>query len=90
MKSFTNDPRTEFIAPPRPYAANRDFFVFIDTGENGLRKLAITGYSEESFESPDDPWPAEKVLPERYPQYKRRKIALSYGVKRGVQTQPHV
>jgi len=80
-EEFHNDPLTEFIAPPRPYAGNRDFLVFIDTGENGLRKLLITAYSEENskrfFESPDDPRPAEKVLPELDPQYKPTKIALT-------------
>jgi Xaa-Pro dipeptidase len=88
-EEFHSDPLTEFIAPPRPYAGNRDFFVFIDTGEKGLRKLAITGYAEEAvkrfFEAPDDPRPAEKVLPELYQQYKPKKIALSYDAKRGVQ-----
>lgn len=88
-EEFHNDPLTEFVAPPRPYAGNRDFFVFIDSGQNGLRKIAVTGYAEDNlkkfFEAPDDPRPAEKVLPELYQQYKPRKIALSYGAKRGVQ-----
>jgi Xaa-Pro dipeptidase len=88
-EEFHNDPLTEFIAPPRPYAGNRDFFVFIDSGQNGLRKIAVTGYAEDNlktfFEAPDDPRPADKVLPELYQQYKPRKIALSYGAKRGVQ-----
>jgi Xaa-Pro aminopeptidase len=88
-EEFHNDPLTEFIAPPRPYAGNRDFFIFVDTGETGLRKLAVTGYAEESlkrfFEAPDDPRPAEKALPELYQQYHPKKIALSYGARRGVQ-----
>jgi Xaa-Pro dipeptidase len=88
-EEFHNDPLTEFVAPPRPYAGNRDFFIFIDSGQNGLRKIAVTGYAEDNlkkfFEAPDDPRPAEKVLPELYQQYKPRKIALSYGAKRGVQ-----
>ncbi len=88
-EEFHNDPLTEFIAPARPYAGNRDFFVFIDTGQGGLRKIAVTGYAEESvkrfFEAPDDPRPADKVLPALYAQYKPKKIALSYGARRGVQ-----
>lgn len=88
-EEFHDDPLTQYIAPPRPYAGNRDFFVFIDTGEKGLRKIAISGYSEENvkqfFESPDDPRPADKALPELYAQYKPQKIALSYGAHRGVQ-----
>jgi len=88
-EEFHDDPLTQYIAPPRPYAGGRDIFVFIDTGDKGLRKVAISGYSEESlkkfFESPDDPRPADKVLPELYQQYKPEKIALSFGGRRGVQ-----
>jgi hypothetical protein len=88
-EEFHDDPLTQYIAPPRPYAGGRDYFVFIDTGEKGLRKIAITGFAEENlkhfFESPDEPRPADKVLPELYEQYKPKKIALSYGGRRGVQ-----
>jgi Xaa-Pro aminopeptidase len=87
-EEFHDDPLTQYIAPPRPYAGGRDYFVFIDTGEKGLRKIAITGFAEENlkhfFESPDEPRPADKVLPELYEQYKPKKIALSYGGRRGV------
>jgi Xaa-Pro aminopeptidase len=88
-EEFHPDPLTEFIAPPRPFEGNRDIFVFIDTGEKGLRKIAITGYAEENlkrfFETEDDPRPADKVLPELYQQYQPKKIALSFGARRGVQ-----
>ena len=88
-EEFHDDPLTQYIAPPRPYAGNRDYFVFVDTGDKGLRKIAITGFSEENlkkfFESPDEPRPADKVLPELYEQYKPKKIALSYGARRGVE-----
>jgi Xaa-Pro dipeptidase len=88
-EEFHDDPLTQYIAPPRPYAGGRDFFVFVDTGEKGLRKIAITGFAEENlgqfFESPDEPRPADKVLPELYEQYKPQKIALSFGARRGVQ-----
>jgi Xaa-Pro dipeptidase len=88
-EEFHDDPLTEYIAPPRPYAGGRDFFVFVDSGDKGLRKIAITGFAEENlkkfFESPDEPRPADKVLPELYEQYKPHKIALSYGARRGVQ-----
>jgi Xaa-Pro aminopeptidase len=88
-EEFHDDPLTEFIAPPRPYAGNRDIFVFIDTGSAGLRKVAITGFAEESvkrfFEAPDEPRPADKVLPELYDKYKPNKIALSFGATRGVE-----
>lgn len=87
-EEFHDDPLTEYIAPPRPYTGNRDIFVFIDTGA-GLRKVAITGYAEENlqrfFEAPDDPVPAEKVLPGLYAQYKPKHIGLSIGARRGVQ-----
>lgn len=87
-EEFHNDPLTEYIAPPRPYTGNRDIFIFIDTGTE-LRKIAVTGYAEESvkkfFEAPDDPKPADQVLPELYKQYKPKRIALSIDAKRGVQ-----
>jgi Xaa-Pro dipeptidase len=88
-EEFHDDPLTQYIAPPRPYAGGRDYFVFVDAGDKGLRKIAITGFSEENlkkfFESPDEPRPADKVLPELYEQYKPKKIALSYGARRGVE-----
>ena len=88
-EEFHDDPLTQYIAPPRPYAGNRDIFVFIDAGDKGLRKLAITGFAEESlrkfFESPAEPRPADQVLAELWQQYHPEKIALSYGARRGVQ-----
>ncbi len=87
-EEFHNDPLTEFIAPPRPYTGNRDIFVFIDTG-TGLRKIALTGYSEENvarfFENADDPVPADKALADLYAQYKPKHIGLGIGAPRGVQ-----
>src|SRR5690242_12003999 len=29
-EEFHDDPLTQYVAPPRPYAGGRDFFVFID------------------------------------------------------------
>ena len=82
-EEFHDDPLTEFVAPPRPYAGNRDIFVFVDAGEAGLRKLAITGYAEESlkafFESPDDPAPPDQALAELWTRFKPAKIALAFG-----------
>ncbi len=60
-EEFHDDPLTEFVAPPRPYTGNRDFFVFVDTGDKGLKKIAVTGYSQESvakfFEKSNVPQP---------------------------------
>ena len=88
-EEFHDDPLTQYVAPPRPYAGNRDFFVFIDTGDRGLHKVAVTGYSEQTlkrfFESEDDPRPAEEVLHALYEQYKPKKIALSFNARRGVE-----
>lgn len=88
-EEFHNDPLTEYIAPPRPYAGNRDVFVFVDTGDKGLRKIALTGYAEDNlkrfFETSDEPKPLEKALPELYQTYHPKKIGLSIDAGRGVQ-----
>ena len=87
-EEFHDDPLTQYIAPPRPYTGNRDLFLFIDTG-TALRKIAVTGYAEESvqrfFESEPDPKPADQVLPALYAQYHPQHIGLSFNARRGVQ-----
>lgn len=87
-EEFHDDPLVAAVAPPRPYAGNRDYFVFIDAGEKGLRRVAITGFSEESltrfFEAPTEPKPADKVFPELYAQYPPKRIGLGISGRRGV------
>jgi len=87
-EEFHDDPLTQLVAPPRPYVGNRDLFVFVDAGERGLRRLAITGYSEEQltrfFEAPDDPKPAKEVLPALFAEHEPKTIALATGGRRGV------
>jgi Xaa-Pro dipeptidase len=87
-EEFHDDPLTEYVAPPRVYTGNRDIFVFVDAGDQGLKKYAVTGYSEESlerfFETEDDPRPAKVVLQEIYAKYQPKTIALGYGGGRGV------
>ena len=57
-EEFHDDPLTQYVAPPRPYAGGRDVFVFADAGEQGLKRYAITGYAEDNilrfFESPEE------------------------------------
>jgi len=43
-EEFHDDPLTQFVAPPRPYAGNRDLFVFVDAGPAGLKRHAVTGF----------------------------------------------
>jgi Xaa-Pro dipeptidase len=87
-EEFHDDPLTEFIAPPRPYAGNRDFFVFVDTGGGRVKAVAVTGYAEENvrrfFETSPEPLPAAKTLPALYAQHLPKTIALSIGGQRGV------
>jgi Xaa-Pro aminopeptidase len=87
-EEFHDDPLTEYIAPARPYTGRRDVFVFIDAGDQGLRKVAATGYWEETvarfFESPVDPAPAEQVLAELYAEYHPSTIGIGVGGTRGV------
>jgi hypothetical protein len=87
-EEFHDDPLTEFVAPPDIYVGNRDLFVFIDAGDAGLRRVAITGFASEHlrrfFESPDEPRPAKEVLPELYAEHDPQTIALSMDGRRGV------
>lgn len=87
-EEFHDDPLTPFIAPPRPYTGNRDFFIFVDTGGPALRRVAVTGYSEDNlkrfFEAPDEPRPITDVLPELVARHGPRRIALGVGGRRGV------
>ena len=88
-EEFHDDPLTQYVAPPRVYTGNRDVFVFVDAGDAGLRKLALTSYSEENlrrfFESPAEPRPAAQALEELYEQYRPAKIGLGIDGGRGVQ-----
>ncbi|HWR37272.1 MAG TPA: M24 family metallopeptidase [Clostridia bacterium] len=87
-EEFHNDPLTEFIAPPRPYVGNRDIFAFLDTGKEGLKKVAVVRFGDENlrpfFEISEEDKPAERVLAELYAKYRPKRIALSIGGKRGV------
>lgn len=87
-EEFHDDPLTAHVAPPRPYAGNRDIFVFVDAGEQGLKKYALTGYAEESllrfFELPEEPRKPKEDLAALVARYQPRTIALGIGGKRGV------
>ncbi len=86
-EEFHDDPLTEFVAPPRPYCGNRDLFVFLDAGEAGLKKYAITGYSEENverfFEVPE-PGVRIKALRQWFEEYQPKTIAVGIGGRRGM------
>ncbi|MBC7894467.1 MAG: M24 family metallopeptidase [Cytophagaceae bacterium] len=87
-EEFHDDPLTQYIAPPRPYTGNRDFFIFVDTGGPTLKKVAVTGYSEDNlkrfFEAPEEPRPINIVLPDLYDRYRPKRIGMGYGGRRGV------
>lgn len=87
-EEFHNDPLTEYVAPPRVYTGNRDIFVFVDAGDQGLKKYAVTGYAEENlkrfFETPDDPRPPKEALKELYEKFQPKTIALAMDGDRGV------
>jgi Xaa-Pro dipeptidase len=88
-EEFHDDPLTEYVAPPRVYTGNRDIFVFVDAGNVGLKKFAVTGYSEENlkkfFDTWDVPRPATEVLKELFDKYQPKTIGLGIGAARGVQ-----
>ncbi len=87
-EEFHDDPLTQFVAPPRPYAGNRDVFVFVDAGAQGLKRVALTGYSEAAlkrfFELPAEGRAAREVLAELDSRYRPKAIALGIGGRRGV------
>ncbi len=87
-EEFHDDPLAQYIAPPRPYTGNRDIFVFIDGGDKGLKKYAITGYTEENlarfFDAPtDEPRPAGPTLRMLYDTWQPKSIGLGIGGRRG-------
>jgi Xaa-Pro dipeptidase len=87
-EEFSDDPLSQHVAPPRPYTGNRDIFVFVDGGEEGLRRYAITGYTEENlarfFEAPTtEPLPPAATLKSLYDRWQPRTIALGTGGTRG-------
>ncbi|RKG78353.1 M24 family metallopeptidase [Corallococcus terminator] len=87
-EEFHDDPLTGWVAPPLPYAGNRDVFVFVDAGDAGLKKVALTGYATEAvtrfFERPEESRKPQEVLAELEAKYHPRAIALGMGGKRGV------
>jgi Xaa-Pro dipeptidase len=87
-EEFHDDPLSQYVAPPRPYTGNRDIFVFIDGGEKGLQKFAITGYTEENlarfFDAPsDEPRPAGPTLRALYDAWQPKTIGLGINGRRG-------
>lgn len=87
-EEFHDDPLAQYVAPPRPYTGNRDIFVFVDGGDQGLKKYAVTGYTEENlarfFDAPtDEPAPAAATLKALYERWRPRTIALGIGGTRG-------
>ncbi len=86
-EEFHEDPLAAHVAPPRPYVGNRDVFAFFDAGDEGLRKLAVTGYAEESverfFEIPAS-GAGVRALKEWVDRYKPERIGLGIGGRRGV------
>lgn len=79
-EEFHDDPLTEFIAPPRPYAGGRDIFVFVDAGEAGLKRYAFVGFVEEHvarfFETPAEPSKQKEGLAAVVATHQPRTIAL--------------
>jgi Xaa-Pro dipeptidase len=87
-EEFHDNPVIPYIAPPRPYTGNRDLFVFIDAGAAGLKKFAITSYTEENltrfFDAPsDEPRPPAQALREMYTKYQPKTVGLSIRGRRG-------
>jgi Xaa-Pro aminopeptidase len=87
-EEFHDNPVIPQVAPPRPYTGNRDIFVFVDAGDEGLKKFAITGYVEENlarfFDAPsDEPLPPAATLRNLWTRYQPKTIGLGIGGGRG-------
>ncbi len=87
-EEFHDDPLTQYVAPPRPYAGNRELFIFVDAGAEGLKRVALSGYREASlerfFELPDPVLSPQEVLMDLDARYRPGAIALGIGGRRGV------
>jgi Xaa-Pro aminopeptidase len=84
-EEFHDDPLTPYIAPPRPYAGNRDIFVFVDGGERGLQKVALVDYAEGGLERFFKLMPGKpETLAALDKEFHPATIALSIGGTRGV------
>ena len=80
-EEFHDDPVTQHVAPPRPYAGGRDLFVFADAGAAGLKRYAITGYAEDNllrfFESPEEFRKVKEGVQAVFARHDPKTIALS-------------
>ncbi len=87
-EEFHNDPIVPVIAPPRPYAGNRDFFIFADDGSDRLKAFSITGYPEETIKAYFEPMPEgrnpAKMLTDLFRRFRPKTIALGIDGPRGV------
>jgi Xaa-Pro aminopeptidase len=86
-EEFHEDPIVAHVAPPRPYVGNRDLFVFVDAGAAGLKRIALTGYTEEhllAFFEAGEPAPLEERLKALVGTYQPKTIGLAIGGQRGM------
>lgn len=87
-EEFHPDPVVPTIAPPIPYEGRRDFFIFVDRGNDRLERIALVRYPEEHlrafFEVLNPPGreiqsTLKKLVEDRNP----KTIALNMGGTRG-------
>lgn len=91
-EEFSADPLTEFVAGPRPFAGNRDLFVFVDAKQAGLAAYAIPSYPEEhlrrffqvTFQPGAKDW-QKNALAALVAQHAPATIALSLEGRRGAE-----
>ncbi|MSR03017.1 MAG: M24 family metallopeptidase [Gemmatimonadetes bacterium] len=87
-EEFHADPIVPTIAPPLPYAGNRDFFIFADDGGNRVKAFSITGYPEEQinayFEPMSEGRNPSKMLSDLFRRFRPKTIALGIEGSRGV------
>lgn len=87
-EEFHDDPVVHTIAPPRPYAGNRDIFVLVDDGSDRLATFSITGYPEENIRAFFEPMPdgrnPGKMLAQLVERFQPKTIGLALDGSRGV------
>ena len=85
-EEFHPDPLVEYLITPRPLVGNRELFAFVDGGDAGLIRHALSSEDESLarlFTTIDSPRRATEVLATLVERWRPGTIALAIGGRRG-------